>query len=416
MLMGMKQLLTPVTAVFLIVLVDVLGYTIILPLLPFYAESFGASPFVIGMLTASYAFFQMISGPFLGRLSDKMGRKPLLQASQVGTLAGFLILAFAPSLPWLFIGRILDGFTAGNISLAQATISDVTTREERGKAFAKIGIAFGVGFLVGPALSGYLSQFGAHVPILVGAGLSALSLVATTYLLPGDVKYRDKAAATASPATLRGHLKIVDVASVHRFFRQPILAMRLTQFFLFILSFAMWTSGFALFAGRQLTFGDHPFGAREVGYVLAYGGLLGILLQGLLMGRLLDRFGERVLSTVGLIGMSCGYLILSLASGLSLTLAAATFLGLGHGMTRPSLTSLVTQAAARDEQGAVLGVSQSLQAMAQTLAPLLGGFLIEHGWTHTWAVCASLFAFGSVLTLKTFRRGKLMDGAQPHPT
>src|SRR5271170_8396060 len=155
-----------------------------IPLLPFYAEKMGASPATIGLLIGTYAACQLISGPLLGRASDFTGRKPLLLVSQVGTFIGFLILAFAPSLWIVFIARVIDGATAGNLSLAQAYISDVTRPEERAKSFGVIGIAFGMGFLIGPAISGYLAKFDYRDPIFAAAALSATSILATYFLLP----------------------------------------------------------------------------------------------------------------------------------------------------------------------------------------------------------------------------------------
>lgn len=380
-----KALFSPVTAIFLIVLVDVLGYTLILPLLPFYAEHFGASPLTIGFLTASYAVCQLVSGPLLGRASDHMGRKPLLIVSQLGTFLGFLILAAAPNLTWLFVGRILDGMTAGNISLAQAAIADVTAPSERGKAFGKVAMAFGIGFLIGPAVSGWLAHIHPTLPILAGAALSALSIFATIKLLP-------KVEAAPAKEKKAQAFMIFDRQAFVACFRRPLLASRLIQFFFFIFSFALWTSGFALFAERQLQFHEHPFGVREVGFVLAYSGLMGILLQGFGMSRLLKRWSEQTLAKSGLAMMALGYLIMTQATQLSWTLVAVTSSGLGHSLTRPTLTSLISQSAEREEQGFVLGVNQSLQALAQTLAPLAGGLLIQMGWTSVWALAAALFA------------------------
>jgi DHA1 family tetracycline resistance protein-like MFS transporter len=170
--------------IFLVVLIDVLGLMIILPLLPFYSEQFGATPFVVGMLISSYALCQLVSAPLLGRWSDHVGRKPLLIVSQVGTCLGFLLLAFANSLPLIFLSRIIDGLTAGNISLAQAYISDVTRPEKRAAAFGKIAMAFGIGFFVGPSLTSFLFQFGPKAPILAAAFLSFCSIVCTATLLP----------------------------------------------------------------------------------------------------------------------------------------------------------------------------------------------------------------------------------------
>src|SRR5713226_1770672 len=167
---------SPLVPIFLIVCVDVLGLTLMLPLLPFYAEHLGASPTAVGLLVSTYAVCQLVAGPMLGRMSDRVGRRPLLLVSQIGTLIGFLILAFANSLWLVFLSRVIDGLTAGNLSLAQAYISDVTKPEERAKSFALIGIAFGLGFLVGPGISGFLSTFNPKYPIFAAAGLSLTSI------------------------------------------------------------------------------------------------------------------------------------------------------------------------------------------------------------------------------------------------
>ena len=388
---SLRQHFSPVTAVFLIVLVDVLGFTIILPLLPFYAERFGASPMLIGALLAAYAACQLISGPFLGRWSDTIGRKPLLLVSQVGTCLSFILLAFAPNMTWVFLARILDGVTAGNISLAQAAISDVTAPHERGKAFGKVGVAFGIGFLIGPALSGFLSRFGYAVPILTGAALSGLSILATILLLPAD---RTKTAKAQSGAPI----KLIDLKQYAGFFNLPGLRLRLVQLFTFIMAFSMYTSGIALFAGRRLEINGRMFGPSEVAYILAYGGLLGILIQGFMMGRLIKRFGELTLVKFGFIALAIGMLVLSIANGLIVALLAANFTALGHGTLRPTLNSLVSQSVGPQEQGAVLGLSQSLQSMAQILAPLIGGWLIEQRVESVWALAAALFAvFGLVV-------------------
>src|SRR5437870_10332692 len=162
---------SPLLPIFLIVMVDVLGLTIILPLLPFYAEHFGASPALVGLLVSTYAACQLVAGPLLGQMSDRMGRRPLLLVSQMGTFVGFLILAWAQALWIVFLARIIEGLTAGNLSLAQAYISDVTRPEERAKSFGIIGVAFGIGFLIGPAISGYLSRFGYTGRHSMAAGL-----------------------------------------------------------------------------------------------------------------------------------------------------------------------------------------------------------------------------------------------------
>ena len=258
---------------------DVLGLTIILPLLPFYAEKYGASPAVVGLLVSTYALCQLISGPMLGRWSDHMGRRPLLLVSQLGTFIGFLILAYANALWIIFLSRVIDGLTAGNLSLAQAYISDVTKPEDRAKSFALIGIAFGMGFLIGPAITAFLVQYSYQYPIFAAAALSATSILATYFLLPSG------APSAADPLTPR-KFTILDWGNYLRYFRQPALATLLWQFLAFALTFSMFMSGFPLFAERRFTWNNHPFGPKEVGYVYAYLGVLGVILQGGLIGRL----------------------------------------------------------------------------------------------------------------------------------
>src|SRR2546425_10890038 len=175
---------SPLLSIFLIVLVDVLGLTIILPLLPFYAESLGATPAIVGLLVSAYALCQLVAGPPLGHLSDRGGRRPVLLVSQIGTWIGFLILAYAQTLWLVFLARIIDGLTAGNLTVAQAYIADVTDADNRTKSFGLIGIAFGLGFLAGPGISGFLAQFGNTYPIFAAAGLSLTSILCTYFLLP----------------------------------------------------------------------------------------------------------------------------------------------------------------------------------------------------------------------------------------
>jgi len=375
------------------VLVDILGLTIILPLLPFYAEHLGASATVVGMLISSYAFCQLIAGPILGRLSDTMGRKPLLIVSQIGTLIGFLILAYANQLWVVFLSRIIDGLTAGNLSLAQAYIADVTAPENRAKSFGVIGIAFGIGFLVGPGISGFLSQYGYSYPILAAAFLSASSIVCTATLLP-----------KVEPHTVDGdrgpagrRLSVFNWKSYAEYFSRPGLGALLWQFFFFAFYFSLFISGFALFAQRRYMWHGHPVGAREVGYIFAYVGFLGIILQGALMGRLVKWLGERTLVWTGF-GVASGVgAWLAWTFTIPQLLVNTTFGSYGTGVLRPAVTSLITQKAGKREQGVILGLTQSLTSVSAIIAPIIAGSLIDAGYLNIWAYSVAAVAFVGML-------------------
>jgi MFS transporter, DHA1 family, tetracycline resistance protein len=401
---------SPLLAIFLVVVVDILGLTIMLPLLPFYAEHFGASPTVVGLLVSTYAVCQLVAGPVLGQLSDHLGRKPVLTASQIGTFVGFLVLAYAPNLFFVFLARIIDGLTAGNLSIAQAYIADVTAPKDRARAFAVIGIAFGIGFLIGPGASGWLtSHFGYHVPILCAAALSLLSILGTTFLLPAVPVLAEGARPAAAGQELEApvapggkRLRILDWGAYLQYFRRPALGGLLLEFFLFTFAFATFTSGFALFAERRFSWHGAAFGPKEVGYVFMYSGFLGILVQGSMrQGVLVRRLGELRLVTLGFMAGALGYALLGLSFAIPSLLLAATLASFGNGVLRPALTSLITQQVSRSEQGVVLGLNQSLLSIAQIVGPAIAGALIDRGHLTPWALWASIIlGFALMLNLR----------------
>jgi MFS family permease len=390
---------SPLLPIFLVVLVDVLGFTIVYPLLPFYAVKFGATPLIATTLVSVYALCSLISTPIIGRLSDQFGRRRLLLLSQAGTCAGFIVLGLAGGLGMLFLGRILDGLTAGNLSTAQAYISDHTKPENRAKAFGVIGIAFGIGFFFGPAMAGWLGGYGLHLPFVVAACLSAGSMICTyTLLEPGAPKVSGAhgmlaVAAATGPGGERPGL--FDLAIYLEYFRRPGLGALYLQFFLFSFSFSAFMSGFALFARQQFTWTP-----REVGYLFAYSGFLGIILQGGLLGRLVKRFGEARLAIVGFIAAVAAYITLGFAETVVVLVVVSTIASFGNGVLRPVITSLLTQRVGRHEQGVALGISGSLSSIAMTLAPPSGGILLNHHWLVAWAlVPATAAALGLIATL-----------------
>jgi DHA1 family tetracycline resistance protein-like MFS transporter len=362
--------------IYLTVLVDVLALTLILPLLPYYAQNLGATPLQVGLLIATFSAAQLVSAPVLGRLSDRHGRKPVLVGSQLGTLAGLVILGLADRIELLFLGRLIDGATAGNLTIAQAYITDATKPEERTKAFGFFGMAFGLGFLVGPAVSGVLAKrLGYHAPPLFAAGLSGLSVVLSSAFVP------------ASPPRATGPHR----GRFAGFLASPLVRVRLGEFFTFVASFAMLTGGLALFLERRL-----GYDVEEVGLVFALSGLVGGLAQGAI-GRLAKRLGELTLSASGLVVMASGYVVLAFVDG-PVSLAVAVGLGsLGSSVVRPALTTLLTQSVEESDRGVALGASQSAASLAQTLGPALSGWLIGRGWLSAWALGAGAAALAGLV-------------------
>jgi MFS family permease len=392
---------SPLVPIFLIVLVDVLGFTIILPLLPFYSERLGASPTIVGALVSTYALCQLVSGPILGQLSDRHGRRPLLLVSQMGTLAGFFLLAFAQQIWVLFIARAIDGATAGNLSIAQAYISDVTKPQDRAKSFALIGIAFGFGFLVGPAISGFLAHYyGYQAPIFAACGLSFTTILCTFFLLPRrePVHIRNEEA-EMMPGPGGKRLSLLSWGEYRKYFRNPQLARLLLQWLFFAFSFSTFISGFALFAERRYTWNGHPVGVREVGYIFAFTGFIGMIMQGGVVGRMVQWWGEARVIQIGFITSFIGDVAIGFTRTIGQLLWVAGLSNVGGAGLRPSLTSVITQSADKREVGVVIGLTQSLMSIAQITAPIISGLLInaddkyhDNRFLIAWAVWAGILS------------------------
>ena len=395
---------SPIVPIFLIVLVDILGLTMLMPLLPFYARTFGATAEQVGALLSVYALFSLISGPPLGSLSDRFGRKPVLLASQCGTFLGLLLMASAGSLWVVFLARIIDGATAGNITVAQAYIADVSKPSERAKSFGLIGIAFGIGFLIGPASTAFVaSHFGDRTAVLVAAGFSFTSLLTTLFMLPANPpRPAPEPGEPAPPVTTR--TSPFDFRVYAEFFRRPGIGPLLWQFFAFQLCFGMFFGGFALYAERR--FGLDTSG---VSYSMTYVGLLGIVVQGFLLQRLIKALGESRLMVIGFLAAISSQTILALAWSVPAMYAGMTALAF-TGFLRPIISSLVSRRTSPLEQGAVMGLTQSLSAISQILGPLLSGFLIGRDWLVAWGLTAAAIAAVG-LALQRSAKAELYVGA-----
>ena len=397
-------------SIFLVVFIDLLGFGLILPLLPYYAEQYGATPLIVGLLTASYAAAQLIGAPLLGRLSDRVGRKPVLLVSIAGTLVGFLLLGLADPLgkalaSWigispslgvllvLFFSRILDGLTGGNITVAQAYITDVTDASNRAKGLGLIGAAFGLGFILGPVTGGLLSTYGYGVPAFAAAGLAAINFLSVAFFLPESLTpevraQRQAAQVQRPPFTLEALWCALNRPRVG-----PLLHIR----FFYGLAFAVFQSVFALYAQYRL-----GLDAKQTGFVLAYVGFLSVLVQGVGVGRLAKRFSETKLIFSGTIIMGLSLLGWALAPSLWVLLVLLMPLSLAGGVLNTVLSSALTKSVYPEEIGGTLGLASSVESTTRVIAPSVAGYLL--GQFGAWA--PGIFAavlMGWVVTF-TYRR------------
>lgn len=383
-------------SIFLIVFIDLLGFSLVLPLLPFYADTFGASPFVVGLLVAVYALGQLIGAPVLGRLSDRFGRRPILLVSIGGTILGFILLAVADNIWVLFASRILDGLTGGNISVAQAYITDVSDAKNRGKALGLVGATFGLGFIIGPAAGGLLSQWGFMVPALVAAALASINWVLVLLWLPESLTAERRAAIQKQQRPAFSFSALLEAL------RRPYVGELLHTRFFFGLAFATFQTIFALYA--QYRFG---LNSTSVGYILAYVGVLSVITQGFLIGRFTQRFNDTTLITGALGIMALSLLAWAFAPSVILLLVILIPTAVSGGLLNTVLNSATTKAVEPVEVGGILGLSASLESLTRVIAPSLGGLQLEKLGTWAPGVISSLLLVW--LTWYVFRRICCMD-------
>lgn len=367
-------------AILLVVFIDLLGFSLILPLLPYYAETFNASEFVTGLLIASYALMQLIGAPILGRFSDRYGRRPVLLVSVFGTFLGFILLGVANTLWMLFAARILDGITGGNLSVAQAYISDVTDAKNRAKGLGLIGAAFGVGFIIGPVTGGVLSQYGYNIPAFVAAGLALLNFVLIYAWLPESL--------TKEKREQLGEQKKTSISldALITALKRPFTGSLLITRFFFSLAFAIFQTIFALYALAKFS-----LSARDTGFVLTYVGVLAAFVQGFLVGRLVNRFREDHLITFSAALMTVSLFGWALAPSVFWLLLILAPTAISGGILNTLLSSTLTKAVTPQEIGGILGISASVESSTRIIAPILGGALLEK--VGTW----SPGAFGAIV-------------------
>ena len=365
-----KFFTTPLIIIFVTVFIDLIGFGMVIPILPFYANTppFSATPLEIGFLVASYSVMQFFFSPVLGRLSDKYGRRPILFFSLLGSALGYFVIGFANTLFLVFLGRIIGGITGGNISAAQAYIADVTSKKNRAKGMGLFGAAFGLGFIFGPAIAGVLSKYGVHVPFFFAAALSFLNAVALYFILPESLKLGARAVVQERKSRIADLLESLK----HKEFREINIV-----YFLLVTAFSIMTYAFVLY-----TFYRYDFTPEENGYLFAFVGIVAILGQGFLFGRLVNKFGESPLIVIGCLLMVVSLFAVPLvgpnAGGLAGLLIGTAVLSFGNALASPGLTSLASKTADEHEQGRTMGIMQSGASLARAIGPMIGGFLLNN--------------------------------------
>jgi DHA1 family tetracycline resistance protein-like MFS transporter len=394
----------PLFVVFLTVFIDLLGFGILIPLLPLYAKRYGATGLVAGSLLAVYSAMQFVFAPIWGRLSDRVGRKPVLASTLAGNVLAYGLFAVASSLPaadassvipLLFVSRALAGICGANISTAQAYVADVTTKDQRARGMGMIGMAFGLGFVLGPALGGILSHWRPWAPGAAAATLSAVACVTAVFRLPESLT----PGLRAKTARRRAH----PILQLGEALENPAIAGLLALNFFLMLGFANLEAMLPYFLSDR-----YGFMERETGFVFAYIGVCIAFAQGFLVGRLARRYGERRVVKVGLLVLATGLQAYWLAPNLVLYLVAVPIVAIGMGVSNPSVSSLVSQRTPPDVQGRTLGLLQSLSALARAVSPALAGWLYDRfprkdGSVVPFVWGGFLIAFGLALGWRALR-------------
>jgi predicted MFS family arabinose efflux permease len=348
--------------IFLTVFIDLAGFGLILPILPYFAQRFGATGFGFGALIGIYSAMQFIATLLLGRLSDRVGRRPVLLASILVGAVGHTMFAFAGSYSLLFLARMIAGFSGGNISVAQAYIADVTTPADRSRGMGLVGAAFGLGFIVGPALGGIAGHYGGpQAAGLLAAGMSLANLVSAYIVLKESLSLAHRAARP-----------LLDLGHIVSGLRDPRVAPLMIVFAVIPFAFSGYMVALPLFA--EETYG---WGERELGFFFTIVGIVAALVQGYLFGKIAARTGDRILAVSGTLGMALPIAVVPLIKSSGALYAWVVVLALSNSLAAPALTGLISAVAGAAEQGAMLGAAQALSALGRLSGPFVFGKLYD---------------------------------------
>ncbi|ABS24355.1 tetracycline resistance MFS efflux pump [Anaeromyxobacter sp. Fw109-5] len=365
---------------FVIVFIDLLGFGMVIPVMPLYAERLGASEAWTGLLSAGYSAMQFVFAPIWGRLSDRVGRRPVLLVSIAMTAVAFALYGLAGTFAMLLVSRLFAGAATANIAIARAFVADVTPPEGRARGMGIIGAAFGLGFVLGPALGGVLSQYSLSLPGFAAAGLAAANGIAAWAILP-EPEHRYSVDRRRRFAAMREELG------------RPGIRRIIGIYFVTILAFSAMEATYAFLAKQR-----YGLAESAVSYVFAYIGVLLVLVQGGLIGRLSRRFGEKRLLVTGLVLQALALAALPFAGTVPGLLVATAPLAVGAGLTQPTLSALLSRFARAEDQGGTLGIGESAAAFGRILGPEAGT------WTFgQWSIAfpylggAALMAFAAAI-------------------
>ena len=380
--------MSPLVIIFLTVFIDLLGFGIIIPLLPFYAEHFGASALAVGLLSTSFSVAQFLFAPFWGRLSDRVGRRPVILIGLLGSAMSYAMFALADSLMMLFVARTLSGVAGANIPTAQAFVADVTSPEQRARGMGMIGAAFGLGFVFGPAIGGFASRWGYAAPAWFAAALSAVNFLAALVVLPES---RPKDGRDVPPRASRLRLFQQALAKPH-------LPIVLLVYFLVLVAFSSFESMFALYGERRFA-----LTAASIGYIFALVGVVLATVQGTLVGRVVRRVGERRVVPAAIFLLASALVLVAASSSVAMLTVACALLAVGMGFNGPSMMSLISQLADPRAQGGTLGVSQALASLARIVGPAWGGWVYDRfGHDVPFVTAAGLMLVACGMSLVAF--------------
>jgi len=384
----------PLLLLFSVVFMDMIGFGFIIPIMPDIIDHFGSTQQMLGFVLGIYAFGQFIAAPIVGSLSDRFGRKPLLLLSIGGTFLSLLLLGFAKSIVLILISRFLDGITGGNITVAQSYIADSTSKENRSKGFGLIGMAFGLGFILGPLFGGLLMNFSISAPAFVAAAIAGLNLLVITFILP-ESHPREKRVNFRK-------IRIIDSAAFKEVFSQSYSRKFLSIIFFYRLAFNMFETMFS--SHSMLAIG---LSAQSRGFVLAFMGILIAIMQGGFIGRLTSKYKE-----ISLLNLSNFILVFSIFGWAYVTTIVQLILiiipiALAAAIQSVIQKSLLSKSASEDNQGMILGVSTSLESLTRVIAPILGGFLLSQIGLWAPGVFSALVLLIPLVIITGFRKSDL---------